>query len=512
MPVRSLKMQLAAVGSVLALIGLTSCSAGSSVPEADGTNAAPSASSAAAPKGLETYYSQKLDWKDCGDVLECATLKVPLDYSDPSGESIELSLNRRAAENASANLLINPGGPGGSGLDMVESSVQSMFSEDLQAAYNIIGFDPRGVGKSSPVTCQTDAEIDQGRQENLRAWLPEDQTQIIEETDDYAADCTANTGDLLGHVDTVSAAKDMDVIRAALGDKQLDYLGFSYGTFLGSTYADLFPKKVGRFVLDGAMDPTSQASDLTKAQAVGFENEIDAWLAQCVESEDCPFSGSVAEAKVQLQQFFAQVENQPMVSSDGRTVPIIDFVNGFILPLYDNSNWPYLTEAMASAVNDGNVDSILGFADIAADRQIDGTYSSNSSDAFTAINCLDRPMNANSDAMSEEATELMRVAPTLGKYLSYGEIACDVWDHKASGHAEELNAPGSNEILVVGTTGDPATPYKWSQSLAKQLDNATLLTYEGHGHTAYGRSNDCITDAVDGYLIDGKVPAANSQC
>lgn len=511
MPVRSLKMRLAAVGSVLALVSLTSCSASTDAPQVEKSTAT-SNSGEAASEGLKDYYAQKLDWHGCGDALECSTIKVPLDYADPTGESIELSLNRRTAQNATGNLLINPGGPGGSGLDMVESSVQLMFSDDLLSSYNVIGFDPRGVGQSTPVTCQSDAEIDQGRQENLRAWLPEDQAQIIQETDEYAAACATNTGDLLGHVDTVSAAKDMDVIRAALGDKQLDYLGFSYGTFLGATYADLFPQKVGRFVLDGAMDPTRQASDLTKAQAVGFEKEIDAWLGQCLDSGNCPFTGTVDQAKVQLQQFFAQVENQPLVSSDGRTVPIIDFVNGFILPLYDNTNWPYLTQAMVDAVDDGNVDSILAFADMSADRQDDGSYSSNSSDAFTAINCLDRPMNANSDAMSKEATELMRVAPTLGKYLSYGEIACDVWDYKATGHAEKLAAKGSNEILVVGTTGDPATPYQWSQSLAKQLDNATLLTYKGHGHTAYGRSNDCITEAVDGYLIDGKVPAADTQC
>jgi len=511
-PVRSSKLRFLAAGTLLALAGLTSCSASSTLPEVESSDATQNAGNTDAPQGLESYYSQQVNWEKCGDVLECTTIKVPLDYAQPSGDSIDLALNRRVAEGASRNLLVNPGGPGGSGLDMVESSVQTMFSSDLQKAYNIIGFDPRGVGESTPVTCQSDAETDEGRQENLRAWLPEDQDRIIEETEDYAEDCARNTGDLLGHVDTVSAAKDMDVIRAVLGDQQLDYLGFSYGTFLGATYADLFPKKVGRFVLDGAMDPKVQASDLTKAQAVGFEQEIEAWLGQCLESDGCPFSGTVESAKVQLQQFFAQVENEPMVSSDGRTVPIIDFVNGFILPLYDNSNWPYLTQAMASAVNDRNVDTILGFADLAADRQSDGTYDSNSSDAFTAINCLDRPMNADAETMNKEAIELMRVAPTLGKYLAYGEIACDVWDEKSTGKAGALTAKGSNEILVVGTTSDPATPYQWSQSLAEQLDNATLLTYQGHGHTAYGRSNDCITEAVDGYLIDGQAPESNTQC
>ncbi|MCZ4149527.1 alpha/beta hydrolase, partial [Escherichia coli] len=164
----------------------------------------------------------------------------------------------------------------------------------------------------------------------------------------------------------------------------LDYLGVSYGTFLGATYADLFPQNVGRFVLDGAMDPTLSASDLTLAQAVGFEKEIDAWLASCLESGNCPFTGTVEEAKVQLQQFFAQVENEPMTASDGRVVPIIDFVNGFILPLYDDASWSYLTDAMNAAVNEGNVDIILSLADLSADRQSDGTYASNSSDAYVA--------------------------------------------------------------------------------------------------------------------------------
>src|SRR5699024_6161520 len=157
--------------------------------------------------------------------------------------------------------------------------------------YNIIGFDPRGVGASTPVTCQTDEEIDESRQENLKVWDPADRDEVEAGTEDYAKDCAQNTGDLLGHVDTVSAAKDMDIIRAVLGDTQLDYLGYSYGTFLGSTYADLFPQKVGRFVLDGAMDPLATAQQLTLAQAEGFEGEIDAWLQNCLEGENCPFTG-----------------------------------------------------------------------------------------------------------------------------------------------------------------------------------------------------------------------------
>lgn len=498
--------RLSATAAALAL-GLTACAPTSGE---DGEGNAADATKTEVP-ALQQYYTQQVDWEKCGSTIECADIEVPLDYAAPEKDSIMLALNRRAVDGAQGNLLVNPGGPGGSGLDMVAESVQLMLSNDLQRAYNIIGFDPRGVGQSTPVTCQTDKEIDASRQENLKAWDPADRDEVEADTEDYAKDCAENTGDLLGHVDTVSAAKDMDIIRAVLGDTQLDYLGYSYGTFLGSTYADLFPQKVGRFVLDGAMDPLATAQQLTLAQAQGFEGEIDAWLQNCLEGENCPFTGNLDEAKTQLQDFFARIEEQPLESSDGRTVPIIDFINGFIIPLYDDMNWPYLTQGMAAAMQ-GDVDSILYFSDLSADRQEDGSYGSNSTDAFTAVNCLDRPMDASEQAMEADAKALEEASPTIGKYLAYGELTCDKWSYKATGQPESLDAPGSNQILVVGTTGDPATPYAWSQSLAEQLQNATLLTYEGHGHTAYGRSNQCITDAVDGYLIDGKVPEAGTVC
>lgn len=461
--------------------------------------------------GLETYYEQELVWDACGSIIECATVEVPLNYSEPEGDSIELALNRRSAEGSEKNLLINPGGPGGSGLDMVTSSVPLMFSPELQREYSIIGFDPRGVGQSSPISCLSDAERDAAREANLRSWIAEDREKIREESKNYAQACQENSGALLGHVDTVSAAKDMDIIRAALGDEQLDYLGYSYGTFLGATYADLFPANTGQFVLDGALDPKSNATQVDQAQAVGFEAEITAWLEDCLATAGCPFTGSVDDARDQLHEFLETLEEQPMESSDGRTVPIIDFINGFIVPLYDNSTWPMLTSAMADAM-EGNVDMILMFADLTADRQTDGSYGSNSSEVFGAINCLDRPMDAAQARMEAEAQELQRVAPTLGKYLSYGALGCEHWPHEATGRPGELNATGAGDILVIGTTGDPATPYQWSESLAKQLDGGMLLTYEGHGHTAYGRSNDCITQAVDEYLIDGVLPAEGTRC
>lgn len=462
-------------------------------------------------EGLDKYYAQQLDWEACGSIIECTTVKVPLSYSDPGGQSIELALNRRSAENSDKNLLVNPGGPGGSGLDMVTSSVPLMFSKELQKEYNIIGFDPRGVGQSTPISCLDDEERDAAREENLRSWVPADRQKLREEARKYAQSCKENSGELLGHVDTVSAAKDMDIIRAALGDEKLNYLGYSYGTFLGATYADLFAGNSGRLVLDGALDPTSTASEVDRAQAIGFEGEITAWLDDCLAAAGCPFTGSVDEARDQLQDFMAGVEKKPLVSSDGRTVPIIDFINGFIVPLYDNGTWPLLTSAMSDAM-DGDVDQILMFADMTADRESDGTYSSNSSEVFGAINCLDRPMNADQATMDAEAKQLQEASPVLGKYLSYGAMNCESWPYPATGQPGELNAEGAGDILVVGTTEDPATPYQWAEALAGQLEGGRLLTFEGHGHTAYGRSNDCITSAVDGYLIGGKLPDEGTRC
>ncbi|MGP9490499.1 alpha/beta hydrolase [Glutamicibacter sp. AOP33-2CA-4] len=512
MTARNSLLRFASLGAALSL-ALVSC-AGSGPSDTEAAPSATNSQPAAAPEAqgeLAKYYDQDVTWEPCGSTVECATIQVPLDYENPGQEDIDLALNRRASEGAKRNLLVNPGGPGGSGLGMVTDSVPHIFSNDLQREFNTIGFDPRGVGKSSPVKCQTDEQTDLSRQQNLRAWVPEDREEIIKQTREYSKECAQNTGDLLGHVDTVSAAKDLDIIRAVLGDEKLDYLGFSYGTFLGATYAELFPQRVGGFVLDGAMDPAVSSAEVNRAQAVGFEREIDAWLESCLKSEACPFDGTLEEAKVQLQLFFAQIENEPLVSSDGRTVPIIDFINGFIVPLYDNSSWPILATAMREAM-EGDVDQVLLFADLASDRSQDGTYTSNSSDAFVAINCLNRPMDADPATMQTEAEELMRVAPTLGKYLSYGAITCNEWEHDATGLPAELQAQGSGEILVVGTTGDPATPYEWSQSLASQLSSATLLTFEGHGHTAYGRSNDCVTEAVDAYLIEGKAPEDDTVC
>ncbi|MFF5793215.1 alpha/beta hydrolase [Paeniglutamicibacter sp. NPDC012692] len=508
---------IAALGAAALL--LTACGP---VTTADPTSAVKSSTDSATsstlppagdaiPAGLEKFYKQKLEWTKCGEGLECAKITVPMDYSKPEGETMTLAMNRLPGKDAQGSLLVNPGGPGGSGLDLVKDAGTTLFGPDLQRNFDIVGFDPRGVGSSTPVKCETPAEQDASRQEEFDTSTDAGLAILRKASAKYAEQCAQRTGPSLGFVDTVSAARDLDVMRALVGDKQLNYLGYSYGTYLGAHYAELFPHNVGRLVLDGALDPTLSDEEITFDQAVGFENEIRAYMQNCLDSGNCPFTGNLEEALTQLRGVLAGVERTPMVASDGRTVPINDFMNGFILPLYNNDSWFALTEAMRDVIA-GNVDNIQFFADLAAGREEDGSYPSNGNAAFSAINCLDYPMNPNIEAMRAQERALIAAAPVFGKYVAFGAIGCQDWKYPPKGKPGVLKAAGAAPIVVVGTTGDPATPYKWAEALSEQLDSAVLVTFKGHGHTAYGRSNKCISDAVESYLIDGKVPADGLTC
>lgn len=514
---------IAALGAAVLLLGACSAPAPAepsvSTPPASTNSPSAGASASASalpepgsvPEGLEKFYAQELKWSSCGGILQCAELSVPMDYSNPEGQSISISMNKRPAKKAQGSLLLNPGGPGASGLELVKESASAMLGRDLQRNFDIVGFDPRGVGDSTPVKCETAAEQDASRQVAVDTSTDAGLAEARKLAAEFAAQCAERTGDSLGFIDTQSAARDMDVMRAVLGDKQLNYLGFSYGTSLGAHYAQLFPQNVGRLVLDGAMDPSLSNDEITLGQAVGFEGEVRAFMQNCLDTGDCPFSGTLDEGLNQLRELLGQVEKTPMVASDGRKVPIIDFVNGFILPLYDDAMWPILSSALSEVIA-GDVDTIQFFSDASAGRQNNGTYKGNTPAAFVSINCLDYPMDADLGVMRANATELLNASPTLGKYLAYGAVSCENWKFPPTGKPGIIKAAGAAPIVVIGTTGDPATPYEWSEALAKQLESASLVTFEGHGHTAYGRSNECISNAVESYFLDGKVPSDGLTC
>ncbi|MFN3866998.1 MAG: alpha/beta hydrolase [Demequina sp.] len=502
--------------SAVALLALAACTPDKTqVSPTD--EPAPTSSATAAPPapGASAVYDQELEWSEC-DELECATIQVPLDWSDPDGRTIELALNRHRALDADArlgSLLINPGGPGGSGLGMTEYFV-TIAGEDLLGAYDVVGFDPRGVGASTPVQCGSDEQID-------AFYIPDEAIETQADLDaanarvaDFAANCRLESGAVIENVDTVSAARDMDVIRAAVGDEQLNFLGMSYGTQLGATYAELYPENVGRVVLDAAVDFLLPSVELARGQAEGFENALTNFLRWCGQRDTCPLEGGVDAQKSQLSAMTERALQQPYESGTDWDVNGNLFVYGVIVTLYDEASWPYLEIALEEVAGRGEAAGMYELANFYLDRDgLTGEYLNNSTWAFTAIGCLDGvPEEPWTIEDSEELlAEMVEASPTFGWWFASG-AGCDAWPWTADQHITSLDvAATANEMLVIGTTNDPATPYWWSESLAERLD-ASLLTYDGEGHTAYGRSNQCIIDAVDGFLVDGQMPDSGSQC
>ncbi|MCT1477657.1 alpha/beta hydrolase [Microbacterium sp. p3-SID336] len=463
---------------------------------------------------LLPYYSQELDWTDCGAGFECTDVTAPLDWENPSAGEISLSVVRHRAEGeAVGSLLTNPGGPGASGVDLIRDSLDYAVGPALIENYDVIGFDPRGVGESTAVTCFDDAEMDEylypSEPVGAERGTPEWEADLLEAHRSFAEACDANSGGILPYITTVNAARDMDLIRAVLGDKQLNYLGYSYGTFLGATYAELYPEKAGRLVLDGAIDPAIPGLDVGATQALGFESALRAYMQDCLESDGCPFTGTVDEAMTDLGALLASVDRTPLENGDGRLLNADALMTGIIAALYSQDSWDYLTQALEEALQ-GDPTTAFVLADFYNGRE-NGTYIDNSTEAFRAYNCMDYPVE--DDPAAEAATEakIAEGAPTIAPYWT-GPDPCEVWPYPPTGTRGEITAEGAGPILVIGTTNDPATPYEWSESLADQLEEGVLITRVGEGHTGYNKGNACVDDAVEAFLLDDVVPEDGLRC
>ncbi|MBF0686170.1 MAG: alpha/beta fold hydrolase [Cellulomonas sp.] len=507
MPTRPALRRCALVA--LVALGLTGCVAPKHQASSPTSGAAASSTS---DPSLARFYDQVLEWTTCGDE-QCADATVPLDWEDPGGETITIALRRAPASSGSpvGSLLVNPGGPGRSAIDTI-GFFRQIVSRDVLAAYDLVAFDPRGVQHSSPVTCVDPAGLDE-----LTAWVPDWSTdagiaEAIARNGEFGEACLDRTGPLLGHVDTRSAARDMDVLRASLGDEALTFLGFSYGTELGATYAALFPERVGRFVLDGALDPTLDSGQVAAGQAAGFESALRAYVTDCQAAAACPLDGDVDDGLAQIARMFDRVRANPLPTGTDRELTSSLAFSGVAAALYAQSSWPLLTQALTKAIDAGDGSVLLQLADSYYGRAADGTYASNQNEAFSAILCLDDRPSSDPDDMRADAAAVAAVAPTVGQFFSYGGASCAQWPVPAVGSLDSYAAEGAAPILVVGTTNDPATPYAWAQSLSELLSSAVLLTYEGEGHTAYGRSNRCVKDAVDTYLLTGQPPADGTTC
>lgn len=464
---------------------------------------------------VEGFGQQQPRWEACDGGLLCADVYAPLDWDDPGGERITLRLVKHEAEgDALGTLFVNPGGPGSSAVDYLVTGLEGAVTPEVLRSYDVVAWDPRGVGASTPVQC-FDAE---GMDEYLYG-LPEwDDLEVgsdewIEaataEAEKYGEACAEGTGELLGHVDTVSTVHDLDMLRSVVGDERLNYLGYSYGTYIGALYADLFPENVGRLVLDGAMDPTTTLSDVVLEQTKGFEQALRTYVEDCLEREGCPLEGTTDQAMQQIGELLDGVAEQPLQGSDGRWVSSGTMLTAIITPLYSPDSWSALDDLFAG-IEQGDADTALWLADFYYDR-VDGEYQSNSNEAFSAINCLDHVSDPDPERMRERAAELEEVAPTIGRFQGYGDISCGSWPYAGATERNAVEGAGADPILVIGTTGDPATPYRWAESLAEQLDSGVLVTYEGEGHTAYGKS-DCVDAVVDDYLLTGAVPERDPRC
>ncbi|MFC8303803.1 alpha/beta hydrolase [Specibacter sp. NPDC057265] len=504
----ALRASLTAAVAAVALL-LASCSVGT---EPDVTTSADPQIVGDVPAELRDFYTQAVTWSSCNGGFQCAEVEVPLDYDAPKTDSIKISAIRLPASgNKMGSMLVNPGGPGGSGVNMVKDGARSYFSDKLRKSYDVVGFDPRGVQRSAGVKCLSDEQMDASRQLSFDLSNDADFARAQAESRKQSELCVQNSGDVLEHVDTASSARDMDILRAVVGDKALNYMGFSYGTKLGATYAGLFPERVGKFSLDGAMDPTLDIDQVSMGQAVGFENALGAWVEDCLSGADCPVTGTKEQALGQIRSLQEIYTQTPQQTPQNRVVTGTEFTNAIAFAMYSTDLWEPLKGALAQAVA-GDASGMLLLTDYSADRDPEGRYNSNTAAAFTAINCLDYPMNSDLAHMREQSKLLQEAAPTFGGLLGYSGLSCTGWPHEPTGTLEPIAAAGAGPILVIGTTGDPATPYQWSKALAGQLDSGVLVSWEGEGHTAYGRANECLTSLVDAYFVDGTVPASGTSC
>jgi pimeloyl-ACP methyl ester carboxylesterase len=466
------------------------------------------------PAALASYYSQKLQWSDCDNGDRCAKLTVPLDYRDPSGTTIQLAvLDAPAADPGSriGSLVINPGGPGEPGTTYAALGGQA-YGQPLLDHFDIVGFDPRGTGQSSPVDCLSDADLTSYLGEDPDPSTPSEIAAFRATQQKLATGCSRLSGALASHVSTVESAKDMDILRAALGDATLNYLGFSYGTKLGATYAQLFPQRVGRFVLDGAVDVSLSSRALTRQQAAGFQRALESYAANCVGSDiGCFLGKSVPDVLQSISALVDHIAQQPLPAGGGRELTAGDAFYGISLSLYSRSYWILLSSALRAALG-GDGSQLMRLADLYAARNSDGTYQNNSLEAYYDISCLDDPSSIPYAKVPAQYPSFERASSVFGKVFAWSLTSCRGFTAHGDQPVPVIHAKGAAPIVVIGTTRDPATPYHWAVDLAHQLDSGVLLTRDGDGHTGYHTGNACIDGAVESYLVSGVVPEDNTSC
>jgi pimeloyl-ACP methyl ester carboxylesterase len=478
-------------------------------------------STAETADGAPAGTPEAIVWGPCTDILRpdgeppaqqdqnvrCGKLAVPLDYSDPGGKKIELAMIKIPAADPAkrlGSLVFNFGGPGGSGVDTLDQAATAFTS--LRARYDLVSFDPRGVQRSSGVRCGSDADMDAFTALDTLPAGEETRREIEAANRAFAERCARDSGEVLPFVGTVNAARDLDRIRAALGDEKLNYVGMSYGTQLGAVYATQFPGNVGRMVLDAPLDPTVSFEERTLAQTRGFQQVYESFLKACVK-ERCAIGATVEKANANVEKLLGDLTERPL-KVGGRELTQGLATTGIAAALYSELSWPFLETALGQALK-GKGGALLYLADSYTGRSEDGRFSTQMT-SFPAITCVDTTERPDRETLRRTEEAALRISPLFGSEGSGG--VCSVWPVPGDDAAKRVDATGSAPILVVGGKNDPATPYEWAPRLTEQLKTATLLTYEGEGHGAYLSGNECVTRQVDAYLIQGKLPARGATC
>ncbi|MFD1149237.1 alpha/beta hydrolase [Saccharothrix hoggarensis] len=512
---------------LLALPLLASCTSVVSGSPTAGTTLEQAGPAGVVPAGLERFYGQQLGWEDCEPYattgstaslfktkrsIECTRLEVPLDYAKPDGRTIRIGLLRqRANQGRIGSLIINPGGPGASGMSAAASLGADFKSTPVGDRFDLIGFDPRGVGASEPrVKCLTDAERDADRLDNDVDTSPEGVAQTEAENKAYAEKCAAATGpDVLANLGTRDVVRDLDVMRSALGDEKLTYLGYSYGTHIGAAYAQAFPGNVRALVLDGAVDPTQNQVESLIAQAAGFQKAFTAFAAWCAARQDCALGSDVTKADRAFRDLTLPLVQRPVPAGE-RKLSYGDAITGAIQAMYSEQLWTALNTGLAE-LKGNRGDTLMLLADNYYDRDKQGRYST-ITDAFVAVKCVDEPRVTDRAVLDDVARRYKQAAPFLddGQPPAAALDACAFWPVPPTVQ-EHKPVSGLPPVLVISTTGDPATPYEAGVSLAKELGGG-LLTFEGNQHTVYLQGNDCVDGAGHEYLISVKLPPEGTRC
>jgi len=439
--------------------------------------------------------ADSIDWSECGANLECAEVEVPLDYDDPEGETITLSVGRAPATGDRIGaLFVNPGGPGATASDFA-GTMASILPSNITEAFDIIGVDPRGTG-SSAIDCGGDFVEIYGQDYSIDS--PEDTTNLLEVSQEYVDGCESAVGDVLPHLGTRDVAHDIDTVRELMGDDQISYLGFSYGTAIGQVYAQDFPENIRAMVLDGVLELGPTGPEIAEEQALGFERALGSFVDNCNDDDNCPLA---PDAEGAIEDLIAQVEEEP-IPSDSRDLGPGELNVGIGMALYSESLWPDLANGIAAAL-DGDGSGMVALAD--------QYLSIGNFDVYFGVDCLDFEWPDTPEELLADGAAIKDDAPHFGEYIVNDYVRCAMWPVEPE-PLTKVTGPGTPPILVVSTTNDPATPYEAGVHVAENLESGVLLTYEGDGHTVVGNGVPCVDDIVVKYLLDIEPPEDGTTC